>query len=185
MPIVHAYEPAASDTPVLSQITVQVNPLFPRHAEDLKDGQSVAINSLLRFDTGSTEAYTEWRERLAEMVGLEETAVAHYGVVTKSRAVTALDKPAPAFQELLAFSNTDGVIGPQTCLRLYKDFCDYHEKARAFFGEDVQALCFYESLLEVFEFAVEAEGFVQLSHPVKRTGQRRPTYAPHELPAYN
>lgn len=183
MPIIQAYAPAPAGANALGSVEVQVNPLFTAHAEALQDGQLIRYCGVRRVDTGTTEAYTEWREKLAAMVGVPETQLASYGTVVVSRAATVLDKPAPFFQDLLAFSNTDGVIGPQACARLFKDFSDNIEKALSFFGDDQQAADFYVSLTEMFQFAMVHNGFVQLSHPTKRTGQRRMAYAPMELAA--
>lgn len=183
MPIINAYAPAECATTVLGSVEIQVNPLFPAHADTLQNGQVLPYSGVLRVDTGSTEAYTQWRERLAEMMGLPETDISAYGVAAKSRAVTAMDAPAQAFQDLFAFSNTDGVIGAQACIRLLDDFVACTDKAAVFFQDDEDGMNFYIRMGELFEFATENNGFVQLSHPSKRTGQRRMAFSPDEVPA--
>jgi hypothetical protein len=90
---------------------------FPGRADDISRGcYEVADDDKSEYEQGVHRAYSSynrWRERLCAVVlGVQPDQVWNY-------PEHFAGKP---FFELINFSDCEGVIGPQTCAKLAKDF---------------------------------------------------------------
>lgn len=72
------------------------------------------------FSAGPYSTYNRWRERLAALVGVAVVEVWNG------------TRPAPAFGELIDFSDCEGAIGGAVCTRLAADFGAWEERACVF-----------------------------------------------------
>ncbi|MMZ43840.1 hypothetical protein D1872_54080 [compost metagenome] len=81
---------------------------WPGRAEGLEFGTVYIYGESLGFRAGSYSGYNLWRKMLSDFA------------------------EANAFQELIEFSDCEGVIGPVVSAKLAKDFTDYEERARKY-----------------------------------------------------
>ena len=156
-----------------NRIFLKSNPNFP-HRFNLPDGIytfSTEVTEYIRYSTynefrnflmrlrairghysESGERFAEIQKRLKKRFGSEDfypaTATAlsieFGGVLPNIRSgATNVMSHAP-FDDLIDFVDSDGVLGPEACLRLHKDFLDYKELAYAS-GSD-------SFLIEIFDF---------------------------------
>jgi hypothetical protein len=117
---------------------------FKQH-DGLVDGFYMVSGEHFAFRAGSYTGYSNWRDRLASMVGiasLEEFC----------------ENPQPGrFAELLNFADNEGVIGPVTSLKLFIDFRQGLSEAEEYAtrqGDDQEwFLMKYRAWMRVFEIA--------------------------------
>lgn len=94
---------------------------FPGSTKGLKAGV-YSFEATHNFKAGSYGGYNEWREELARMA---------HGMPAK--AVWVLPPRADfAFQELINFTDCEGVIGPEVAAKLAKDFAAHQDRAEKF-----------------------------------------------------
>lgn len=117
---------------------IVVNSHFSERADGLKTGYYNCGGKSHSFRAGSYFGYNLWRRRLVEFAGitLDEAWSGNY---------------TGPFSELINFSDCDGVIGPQTSAKLYKDFLQFHERAKM--KNDVFLFELYEDFMTAFELA--------------------------------
>lgn len=72
------------------------------------------------FRAGSYSGYNFWRRKLAELVGVTD------------KGVWDGTETAPAFGELINFSDCEGYIGPDVSSKLAQDFADWQGRAEEF-----------------------------------------------------
>ncbi len=113
----------------------------------MREGFYAVEGRISRFSAGSYSSYNAWRARLASMMGLEVRAIWD-GSVT-----------APAFGELIDFSDCDGSIGGETAAKLAGDFVAWAARAEAYaftLGRDGRGfLADYRRWRQLFELAAQ------------------------------
>ncbi len=102
-----------------------INYDFAKQSYGLEDGAVYSYARTMRFHAGSYTGYNSWREQLAKLVGYSPAAA---------------EGP---FIEFIFFSDCDGVIGHKIATKLYKDFQEWDERAKALGDE-----WFYEKYAE-------------------------------------
>lgn len=70
------------------------------------------------FRAGSYSGYNYWRNQLAVFAGFESAESVWHGDLKGS------------FTEMINFSDCEGTLDAETCLKLYKDFCDNEGRAK-------------------------------------------------------
>src|SRR6266446_8290457 len=105
-------------------IAVWVNPDFSGRNDDLRDG-CYRFTKRFDFRAGSYGGYNSWREELARMA-LNTTLKKIWADIDAFRG-----KP---FFELINFADNEGVIGPITSAKLFRDFTNLSSKAQLVSG---------------------------------------------------
>ena len=97
---------------------------FPEQLDDIIDGSyyQYDYNSDLSFRAGSYGGYNYWRNQLAELAG--------YGSAKFVWDENNDLGEKRYFVELINFSDCEGVIGPKTSEKLYKDFIQFDNRAK-------------------------------------------------------
>jgi len=98
------------------------NQHFPAQSEGVPGGLVQGLGDTFQFRAGSYSGYGEWRDDLARAMGNESGA---RGMWTSIDNGGTNDKP---FQELINFSDADGLIGPIVSQKLYEDFVSYESE---------------------------------------------------------
>jgi hypothetical protein len=83
------------------------------------------------FRAGSYSGYGAWRKELAELVGVQD--IEYFWA--RLEMMADLNEPDPVdmpFWQLLHFSDCEGVIGPEACKALAKDFVAWEERAKEY-----------------------------------------------------
>lgn len=99
-----------------------LNPKFPIYSVGLlPDNQYQCTGKKMKFGTGSQEEFLEFKRHLSYMTGFknESELIEHTGPVF--------------FQELIKYDAQEGVLGPIICRKLYNDFKDNYDVAKAYF----------------------------------------------------
>ena len=98
-------------------------PHFPKQGEGLPESDMVEAEGeeSYSFRAGSYSGYGEWRNDLALAAGYEGGAE---GVWNRIDSEGYTGEP---FEELINFSDADGVIGPVASEKLYNDFIKYEK----------------------------------------------------------
>lgn len=102
-------------------------------ADDIDDRVPYRCAGSFGFRAGSYGGYSQWRDQLAEMVGLPEVMLESYGLSRPSHAAAIWGErytPGP-FAELINFSDCEGVIGTAVSAKLAADFAEWQAKADA------------------------------------------------------
>lgn len=130
-------------------ISIGNDPLFDDRGDRLRDALYVRLPdaSSISFRAGSCSTYNDWRWWLCLR------ALASSPVKVWHNPEEYADKP---FYELIHFTDCDGFIGPDTCAKLYKDFCAHQIE-----GEDWH-LSLYGKFKTAFDWAKD-NGFVRFS----------------------
>lgn len=126
--------------------------VVPSNAIDGRDYFKVD-GEKLNFRAGSYSGYNNWRDELS-LLALKVPAESVW------HNPKFLGQP---FQELIEFSDCEGVIGPKTSAKLYKDFCDFHAAALIHaqtIGDGDWWLDKYELWMRAFQLAADG-GAVQ------------------------
>lgn len=87
--------------------------------DDLTEGVYETSGECHGFRAGSYGGYNNWRSLLARLVGTTDEAIWKGG-------------EAPAFRELIHFSDCEGFIGPKTSAKLARDFAEWQARAETF-----------------------------------------------------
>jgi hypothetical protein len=110
---------------------VMLSPVeFEERFAGLQSGKVYKYQTSFDFRAGSYSGYNYWRNELAKLAGYEQTSYTLFNGKTELRydATVWKAKKGP-FWELIDFSDAEGVIGPNACKRIYKDFLQYETAA--------------------------------------------------------
>ncbi len=125
-------------------VRLRSNSDFPAQAEGITENVVLGFAESVGFRAGSYSDYNAWRDRLADLAG--------YG---SAKACWSSGAEGP-FCELINFSDCEGVIGPKVAAKLAKDFADWDERARDYFGGfDGWFIEQYERWRKAFEMAAD------------------------------
>lgn len=92
----------------------------------------------MSFRAGGYSGYNQWRNQLAEVGGFSD-------------AEDAWNHTEGPFWELINFSDCEGVIGPKASEKLYQDFVNFQDKAKAY--SDPWFYSNYENFMAAFDLA--------------------------------
>jgi hypothetical protein len=117
--------------------TLSDSPVFPQQAEHYANTpySAYSYKEAVEFRAGSYSGYNNWRHLLAKLAGYSD-----------EDAFRGLAKNRP-FNELVNFSDCEGIIGPKTSAKLAKDFAAFDEAARKW-PNDQDCAWFYEKYAE-------------------------------------
>lgn len=122
------------------EIRVSINQDFPERCKNLKGG-IYSFEDSMGFRAGSYSGYNQWRNELAVFSGYEDDK-------------DAWKKEFGPFWELIYFSDCEGCIDFEISKKLYKDFCDFDDKAKIYDrNEDSYFYQKYNSWKDAFELA--------------------------------
>ena len=94
---------------------------FVNHSAGVEEVPYTAENEM-SFRAGSYSGYNQWRNELAVFAGYDS-----------AEFVWEMEHPwGKPFVELINFSDCEGIIGPDLCQKLAKDFTTHHEDAVAY-----------------------------------------------------
>lgn len=116
---------------------------FPRMMNGIETNDVYSYEDTYNFRAGTYSGYNRWREWLSKMmIRVSPKRVWDYPLRLK-------DKP---FYPLINFTDCDGIIDPDMCKKLHKDFTDNYEKivedSYSRFNVDL-----YINWFKAFEFA--------------------------------
>ena len=100
------------------------NPAFPGREEGL-EAVPYAFDEDIHFRAGSYSGHSQFREHLCTLLGLGPF------VSWINNNKQGPDTHGP-FEELINFSDCEGVIGPVVAKKLAKDFIDWEERAKEY-----------------------------------------------------
>lgn len=122
---------------------------FPERADGLEVGKYFEAKDVYSFRAGSYSGYNFWRSELAKFAGYNSD-IDFWENATNDTI----------FNELINFSDCEGLIGPKTSARLYQDFQINYEQARIFVSECNYFMENYEEFMKAFQMASN-NGFVR------------------------
>jgi len=136
------------DSPVLSsdgwpqaKNQVILSPVdFPDRFRGLESGKVYQFGSSFDFRAGSYSGYNIWRNELAKLAGYPPSVSFRNKAIEVRYDETAWKDNHGPFWELIDFSDSEGVIGPEVCRKVYQDFVQYRNQAA-----QVPDKYFYES----------------------------------------
>ena len=137
-----------------NNVTLYVNTAFPKQADSITNGLYEYEGKSFGFRAGSYSWYNLWRNELAKFVGHTDDEI------WKNHNIQC------PFVELIDFADNEGVIGPETSKKLYKDFKDNLKRAMEYKPDpDVDDMSEwfivkYKVWMKAFELA-SANGCVQ------------------------
>ena len=147
---------------------------FPGHLCGLQDDSYYDAESCDSSYSNSYSGHSEFREMLAKLAGYAPIFVLKPSIRDRDfiqknfeyhhpYTVSAWKSKTGAFKELIGFSDCDGVIGTELCVKLAKDFEKFNEKALSITEENSDwFIDKYQEFKRVFEDASE-NGFVIFS----------------------
>jgi len=97
-------------------LQIRSNYMFSEHMEGIDDGWYLPSGEYYGFRAGSYSGYNEWRELLTFSVGYSSL-----------EDVWGNNLEGP-FTELINFSDSGGIIGPEYSKKLYEDFINYENE---------------------------------------------------------
>lgn len=116
---------------------------FPNRCPEFKSDQWYAYDASYSFRAGSYGGYNVFREGLAVLAGVVSEEMWREGRrgaegMYDLPAVKALesDPTSRPFGELIMFADNEGVIGTACAKRLFADFINHREAAKALFNEE-------------------------------------------------
>lgn len=116
------------------------NENFPRQGEGLDLASYYDCGTeYFGFRAGSYSGYNQWRSELAQMAGVNESALG--------------PSDTCAFAELIYFSDCEGFIGPVVSAKLANDFAAFAQKAEDFSSNHPYFLQTYNNFRYAFEMA--------------------------------
>jgi hypothetical protein len=133
-----------------------INPDFPERAAGIVSDGIYSFGSSYRFRAGGYGSYSVWREALAELAGYPAEPEDETDDARSLHAAACWNGAVGPFSDLINFSDCQGVMGTEVCVKLARDFAEHEEAARAFSGE--RASEFLERYLDwkqAFELAAE------------------------------
>lgn len=116
------------------------NNCFIDQSEGIQAGYYTTEGVQGYFHAGPYSVYSIWRQHLADMIGFK-IEVIWQEVMTPAQKIEIQRIP---FVELLCFSDCEGLIGPETSIKLYADFLAWDERAKSLKSMD----SFYEQYQE-------------------------------------
>lgn len=125
-----------------------VNDDFPGREGSIIDRGVYSFNERYRFRAGGYGYYGGWREQLAKMAGYPATLrTDSYGRDRMAHAAACWSGSTGPFSELINFADNEGVLGPEVCAKLAKDFAEFETMA-VDFAKTQRDEEFIESYLE-------------------------------------
>jgi hypothetical protein len=122
---------------------------FPERFRGLESGKVYQFGSSFDFRAGSYSGYNAWRNELAKLAGYRPSVSFRNKIVELRYDETVWKGEHGPFWELIDFSDAEGVIGPDVCRRVYRDFVQYRSQAAqvpdAYFRES------YDDWIKAFE----------------------------------
>ena len=109
----------------LNRLVVNNPTLFRGRELPLEDGATYEGGCVLTFSAGPYSTYNHWREKLAEIVGYKPVMYDDSRSKRSRCDAGAWACTSGPFWELINFSDCEGVLGPEVCRKLAKDFADY------------------------------------------------------------
>lgn len=143
--------------PITHYFQVNINPDFPKQADDLTDNSVWHYRDSFSFQN-AYGYFNQWREELAKLAGYPLAQHEELDGLAMRHAAACWNGTTGPFSELIYFSDCQGVIGSVTSAKLVRDFIDFDEQAEAN-GDD-----FYDAYLNwqtAFEMAADG-GAVEL-----------------------
>ncbi|WP_155420373.1 hypothetical protein [Burkholderia cepacia] len=140
-------EPQGKNQVILSPVD------FPERFRGLESGKVYQFDSSFDFRAGSYSGYNAWRNELAKLAGYQPSASTRNNVVESRYDETVWKLDHGPFWELINFSDAEGVIGPEVCRKVYRDFVQYRDQAAK-----VPDAYFYESYgdwMKAFEMCAD------------------------------
>jgi hypothetical protein len=112
---------------------VYVNDDFPGREGSIVHRGVYSFDKKLGFRVGGYGYYSGWREMLAKMAGYPATPHANeYQPERLLHAAACWNGATGPFSELINFADNEGVLGPEVCAKLAKDFAEFETMAVAF-----------------------------------------------------
>ncbi|MGF6573897.1 hypothetical protein ABH945_006019 [Paraburkholderia sp. GAS333] len=102
---------------------------FPERFRGLEAEKVYQFESSFDFRAGSYSGYNIWRNELAKLAGYEPTLSRRDNAVEVRYDETVWKLEGGPFWELIDFSDAEGVIGPDVCRKVYRDFVRYRSQA--------------------------------------------------------
>lgn len=110
-----------------------VNDDFPGREGSIINRGIYSFNKQYGFRAGGYGYYSGWREQLAKMAGYPATLrTDSYGRERVAHAAACWNGATGPFSELINFADNEGVLGPEVCAKLAKDFSEYETRAVTF-----------------------------------------------------
>lgn len=111
------------------------------------------------FRAGSYSGYNHWRNELARLAGYAATPdTLPDGKIEMRYDATVWRLQKGPFWELIDFSDSEGVIGPVVCKRVYADFVQYHHAALQHPDENFRAA--YAEWMKAFAMCADEGAIV-------------------------
>ena len=132
-------------------VRLYVNPDFPGRAGGIESGAVYRFEGYLHVSAGSYGYYNAWRNEVAKLAGWPQGSYEQYGKTWPSYAASTWDADSGPFYELICFSDCEGTLGPDVCMKLARDFAEHQEKADAHPDERFRAK--YAEWRAAFDFA--------------------------------
>ena len=104
------------------------------------DTLDVSESKRINFSAGGYGSYNGWRNYLAILAGYKNEQ-------------EAWDIKSGPFKELIYFSDCEGVIGTNDCVKLYNDFVTFQEKANKEWSDRYFYLEKYNNFKDAFKHA--------------------------------
>lgn len=136
-------------------VQFRLNDDYPERAADIEDNGVYRYADSLGLHAGSYSGYNFWRNELAKLAGYPAVKVDRYntGNVQVRHDQGAWNTDSGPFWELITFSDCEGVMGPDVCAKLAKDFAGHQAKADA--HEDERFRGKYAEWRAAFELAAD------------------------------
>lgn len=117
-----------------------INTYFPNTADTINEDMIYQFENTYSFCAGSYGGYGKWIAQLAELTG----------VISAQEYWHNADESEP-FYNLINFSDCEGTLDCAVCTKLFKDFCDYEDKATEL--NDSYFMRLYANFKDAFEIA--------------------------------
>lgn len=117
--------------PIEGGFHLYVNSDFPGRAGEIEDGAVYRSEAFTHVAAGPYSYYNRWRDELAKLAGWPESSYEQYGKTWPSYAASAWSADSGPFYELICFSDCEGTLGTEVCVKLAKDFAQHQSKADA------------------------------------------------------
>jgi len=109
-------------------LVFHANPSFLRREGSISSGIAYTCEDSKGLVSMGYGRYGMWRESLAQLAGYPETEN-RFGRRCSQSAWDGKCEGMP-FVELVNFSDAEGVLGPEVCAKLAKDFADFDDRAK-------------------------------------------------------
>ncbi len=129
----------------------RVNPEFPSQAAGIEHNAIYAYAAAVRGWSGAYSRYSRWREQLAKLAGYPAARGPYWGDLRHTYG--AFETGRGPFCELIWFSDSEGIIGPDVAAKLARDFAEWDGRAKALGDEEFYSR--YAQWRLVFETAAD------------------------------